>query len=51
MDKLSLYTHKLNITVRFSDLDAMGYEYYSPFNFFGRSKVCILQGGFKERAG
>jgi acyl-CoA thioester hydrolase len=34
MDELSLYKHKLNITVRFSDLDAMGHVNNATFLIF-----------------
>lgn len=34
MDELSLYKHKLNITVRFSDLDAMGHVNNATFLTF-----------------
>jgi len=34
MDELLLYKHKLNITVRFSDLDAMGHVNNATFLTF-----------------
>ncbi len=49
MDQLSLYKHKINITVRFSDLDAMGHVNNAIFlTFLEEARIAYFRAVLKR---
>jgi len=49
MNKISLYKHKLNITVRFSDLDAMGHVNNAIFlTFLEEARIAYFRAVLKR---